>query len=103
MKQTALIFFILLTFSACHKQNSSGSAAVQKTEASSESSTAVRSVEQASDTSVIGFIKNTDVVDGCGCSFYFPADAQNYYERLVFLEDDRHTAWMNIDGQDVEL
>jgi len=103
MKKGSFIFFLLLAISACHRQTSNESAAVQKPEASAESGTAVRVSEQASETSMIGFIKNTDVIDGCGCSYYFPTDAQNYEERLVFLENENHTAWINIDGQDVEL
>lgn len=103
MKKAIFIFFLFLAISACHRQTSNDSAAVQKPEASAESGTAVRVSEQASETSMIGFIKNPDLVEGCGCSFYFPADVENYHERLVFLEDDSHIAWMNIDGQDVEL
>lgn len=51
---------------------------------------------------MIGFIKNPAVADGCGCSFYFPADAANDDHR-VFLTDLGNAAWINIDGQDVEL
>lgn len=101
IKSALAIFFLLLTFPACHHQNGGEPAAVQKPEASSESSAAAPAGEQAPE--MIGFIKDTDVVDGCGCSLYFPADATNYHERLVFLTDLGNTAWMNIDGQDVEL
>ena len=51
-------------------------------------------------TSMIGYIKNEDLVDMCGCTFEhrtstrgntFAADASN------------EIAWMNIDGEDVKL
>lgn len=50
-------------------------------------------------------IKDSSVVDGCGCYFQFPAEwKQKQSDKYVFMEGiDDEGAWMNIDGRDVKL
>ena len=50
-------------------------------------------------------IKDTSVVDGCGCYFQFPAEwKQKQSDKYVFMEGiDDEGAWMNIDGKDMKL
>lgn len=51
-------------------------------------------------TPMIGYIKNDDVVDMCGCAFEHRTSARGY----TFAADaGGETAWMNIDGEDVKL
>lgn len=50
--------------------------------------------------SLIGPIKDEELVDMCGCTFARPTGPANY----TFLGDSGgQTAWMNIDGEDVKL
>jgi hypothetical protein len=53
----------------------------------------------------IANIRDTNVVDGCGCYFQFPAQWKNKQsDKYVFMEGiDDEGAWMNIDGKDVKL
>jgi hypothetical protein len=49
---------------------------------------------------MIGSIKNEELVDMCGCTFARPNGPPNY----TFVGDSGgKTAWMNIDGEDVNL
>lgn len=50
-------------------------------------------------------IRNTSVVDGCGCYFQFPAEwEKKAFDKNVFMQSiDGAEAWMNIDGKDVRL
>jgi hypothetical protein len=53
----------------------------------------------------IANIRDSSVVDGCGCYFQFPAQWKNKQsDKYVFMEGiDDEGAWMNIDGKDVKL
>lgn len=49
---------------------------------------------------LIGYIKDEDIVDMCGCSFAHETGSRGY----TFTSDvEGKTAWMNIDGKDVKL
>jgi hypothetical protein len=50
-------------------------------------------------------IKDTSVVDGCGCYFQLPAEwKQKQSDKYVFMEGiDDEGAWMNIERKDVNL
>ena len=50
-------------------------------------------------------IKDTSVVDGCGCYFQFPSEwEKKAFDKNVFMQSiDGTAAWMNIDGKDVRL
>ena len=49
---------------------------------------------------LIGYIKNEDLVDRCGCAYEHPTRDRGY----TFSSDGEvKEAWMNIDGQDVKL
>ena len=104
MRKTPLIFFILLFFSACHRQTSHGAAVVQKPEVDSDSNAAAHAGEKAAETSMIGFIKHTGIVEGCGtCALHLRSDSEYHLERLIFYRDDDDQAWINVDGQDIRL
>jgi hypothetical protein len=53
----------------------------------------------------ISNIRDTSVVDGCGCYFQLPAEWKNKQsDKYVFMEGiDGEGAWMNIGGKDVKL
>jgi hypothetical protein len=53
----------------------------------------------------IANLKDTSVVDGCGCYFKFPGEwKQKQSDKYIFMEGiDDEGAWMNIDGKDVNL
>jgi hypothetical protein len=53
-----------------------------------------------SSTPMIGYIKNEDLVDMCGCAFEHRTSTRGY----TFAADaGGEIAWMNIDGEDVKL
>jgi hypothetical protein len=53
---------------------------------------------------LIGNIKNSKVVDGCGCYFQFPAESKKKGSKLfVFWSESDEEALMNIDGRDEKL
>jgi hypothetical protein len=53
----------------------------------------------------IANIRDSSVVEGCGCYFQFPAEwKKKGSDKYVFMEGiDDEGAWMNIDGKDVNL
>ena len=52
----------------------------------------------------IANLKDSSVIDGCGCYLQFPAEGQKRFEKYVFMADiDEKEAWMNIEGRDVKL
>lgn len=51
-------------------------------------------------TPLIGYIKNEDLVDMCGCTF---AHRSNSPGSTFAADASGETAWMNIDGEDVKL
>ena len=50
-------------------------------------------------------IKDVSVVDGCGCYFQFLSEwEKKLFDKNVFMQSlDGASAWMNIDGKDVQL
>lgn len=54
---------------------------------------------------MIGKLKNSHVVDGCSCSFQFPADwsDKKSFKPIFLSEIEGPPAYMNIDGQDVKM
>ncbi|MGH9967857.1 MAG: hypothetical protein ACREBG_08530 [Pyrinomonadaceae bacterium] len=59
--------------------------------------------QPASKRGLVGNLKN-HAADGCGCYFQFRGTPRKS-EKYIFSSsiEDEKTAWMNIDGQDVEL
>jgi hypothetical protein len=52
----------------------------------------------------IGSIKNSNVVDGCGCYFYPPSERGKRFGKYIFMAElNEEDAWMNIGGEDVKL
>ena len=54
----------------------------------------------------IGFIKDQSLSDGCSCTFGAPTEMRRKSPRYLFVsdvEDEEKTAWLNVDGKDVEL
>ncbi len=59
-----------------------------------------QSQPKPSQKSMIGYIKNEDLVDMCGCSFEHITRERGY----TFASDpENKTTWMNIDGVDINL
>jgi hypothetical protein len=54
---------------------------------------------------LIGNLKNPDVVEGCGCYFQTPPEEKKKNsKKYIYMSDLEETpAYMNIDGQDVKL
>jgi len=57
------------------------------------------------DDTMVGIIKNSDVMQGCGCYFNPATETNRGSTRYVFLAslEAGQNAWMNIDGKDVKL
>lgn len=54
--------------------------------------------------SMISILKGEIYVEDCGCSFGYPAkNNTSGFGSVLALSPDIKTAWINIDGQDVEL
>lgn len=54
--------------------------------------------------SMIQYVKNTSIVDGCSCSFQKEMDFKKSNYNFIFLSEvEENPAWMNIDGKDVKL
>lgn len=51
-------------------------------------------------TSMIGYIKNEDLVDMCGCTFEHRSNGRG---NTFAADASNQIAWMNIDGEDVKL
>jgi hypothetical protein len=52
----------------------------------------------------VGTIKDSSVRDGCGCYFQSLAEVRAQGQGVVFFDADLiGTAWINIDGHDVQL
>ena len=52
----------------------------------------------------IGNIKDESAVGGCGCELTFSSERKKKNPKFVFFSGmDEKTAWMNINGRDVEL
>ncbi|MEP6708348.1 MAG: hypothetical protein ABJC05_12555 [Pyrinomonadaceae bacterium] len=54
----------------------------------------------------IGFIKDRSLPEGCSCTFSTPSQRRRTDPQYLFvsdIEDEEKTAWLNIDGRDVEL
>jgi len=52
---------------------------------------------------MVGNIVTTSVHEGCGCRFQLQAELRARSNRYFFIADQYKRAWMNIDGQDLEL
>lgn len=63
-----------------------------------------QSSAKASGRPLIGNIKNSSVVEGCGCYFQFPSESRKRNSnRFVFWSESEQEALMNIDGRDTKL
>jgi len=53
----------------------------------------------------IGFIRDRNLVEGCGCGLTVPNELKKKVPGFIFTSSAEHMskAWMNIDGRDVEL
>lgn len=51
----------------------------------------------------MGYVSDQNVVDDCGCSFYWPGEERKSAAKQIFSSDFGDTVWMNLDGQDVRL
>lgn len=53
----------------------------------------------------IGFIRDRNLVEGCGCGFTLPNELKRKAPRFIITSnvEEMNKAWMNIDGRDVEL
>jgi hypothetical protein len=52
---------------------------------------------------LVGKIKDKSLVEGCGCAFQLPADSKRRNRSYIYSDDLDGTAWMNIDGHDIEF
>jgi hypothetical protein len=70
-----------------------------KSSNSSKKSSAISSVEP-----LIGVIKNTSVIGGCGCTFHpISTSGSTQFDQYVFFVDYSGRAHININGKDIEL
>jgi hypothetical protein len=54
----------------------------------------------------VGFLAASSIPDACNCTFTTSTQARRRSPRYIFasnIEDEEKTAWINIDGKDVEL
>jgi hypothetical protein len=54
----------------------------------------------------IGYLGDRSIPDGCNCTFTSLSQMHRKSPRYMFasdIEDDEKTAWINIDGKDIEL
>lgn len=54
-------------------------------------------------TVVVGSIKDKSLVGGCGCNFQTTLDHERRNRKYVFSADLERSAWMNINGRDVQF
>jgi hypothetical protein len=51
----------------------------------------------------IEYVSEANVVDGCGCSFYWPGEENKDGAKSIFSSDFGDMVWMNLNGRDERL
>jgi hypothetical protein len=51
----------------------------------------------------VGYVSDANVVDGCGCSFYWPGEENKEGAKSIFSSDFGKMVWMNLNGKDTLL
>ncbi len=51
----------------------------------------------------VGYVSDANVVDGCGCYFYWPGDENKDEAKSIFSSDFGGIVWMHLNGRDVKL
>jgi hypothetical protein len=51
----------------------------------------------------VGYVSDANLVDGCGCSFYWPGEENKEGAKNIFSSDFGEMVWMNLNGRDAQL
>jgi hypothetical protein len=51
----------------------------------------------------VGYVSDANVVDGCGCSFYWPGEENKEGAKSIFSSDFGEIVWMHLNGKDIQL
>jgi hypothetical protein len=62
-----------------------------------------KEVSQSSLAVTVGYVSEAHVVEGCGCSFYWPGEENKEGKKSIYSSNSGETIWMNLDGKDVQL